>query len=80
MVSKEILENRREISLKLCLQIRNNNFQMINAKSFSDRPYLDGEIKRKFNTLNYLRLLASEKIIAIRVGTLSQIFKSIIGL
>lgn len=61
MVSKEILENRREISLKLCLQIRNNNFLMIKAKNFSDRPYLDSEIKRKFNTLNYLRLLASEK-------------------
>lgn len=34
---------------------------MINAKNFSERPYLDGETKRKFNTLNYLRLLASEK-------------------
>ena len=61
MESKEILENRREISLKLCRQIRQNNFQMINAKNFKDRPYCDGEKKRKFNTLNYLRLLASER-------------------
>ena len=61
MESKEILENRREVGLKLCRQIRQNNFQMINAKNFTERPYWDGEKKQKFNTTNYLRLLASER-------------------
>ena len=61
MGSKEILENRRELGLKLCRQIRQNNFQMIKAKNFSERPYRDGEKKQKFNTTNYLRLLASER-------------------
>lgn len=61
MESIAILENRREVGLKLCQQIRQNNFQMINAKNFSERPYLDGEKKQKFNTTNYLRLLASER-------------------
>lgn len=61
MESTAILENRRYVGLKLCRQIRQNNFQMINAKNFSERPYLDGEKKQKFNTTNYLRLLASER-------------------
>lgn len=61
MGNEELLQNRREISLKLCRQIRQNNFQMIKAKNFEERPYCDGENKRKFNTANYLRLLASER-------------------
>ena len=61
MENEEILENRREIVLALCQHIRQNNFQMIKAKNFSERPYLYGEVKRKFNTLNYLRLLAAER-------------------
>ena len=61
MGNEELLKNRREISLKLCRQIRQNNFQMINVKNFSERPYWDGEKKRKFNTTNYLRLLATER-------------------
>ena len=61
MDNKEILENRQGIILAICQHIRHNHFKLINAKNFSDRPYLVGEIKRKFNTLNYLRLLASER-------------------
>lgn len=61
MGNEELLKNRREISLKLCRQIRQNNFQMIKAKNFAERPYCNGENKRKFNTTNYLRLLASER-------------------
>ena len=56
-----ILENRREVGFKLCQQIRQNNFKLINAKNFLERPYLDGEKKQKFNTTNFLRLLASER-------------------
>ena len=61
MGNEELLKNRREISLKLCRHIRQNSFQMIKAKNFTERPYCDGENKRKFNTANYLRLLASER-------------------
>ena len=61
MDNKEILENRQGIILAICQHIRHNHFKLINAKNFSERPYLDGEIKRKFNTLNYLRLLAAER-------------------
>ena len=76
---EELLKNRREVGLKLCRQIRQNNFQMINAKNFLERPYLDREKKQKFNTTNYLRLLAAEKNIAIRVGILRLIFIKNIG-
>lgn len=62
MQREEIFENRREIGKKLCEQIRQNNFQMINAKNFSERSHYDGEKKYKFSTANYLRLLAAEKI------------------
>ena len=61
MDNKEILENRRKIILDICQHIRLNHFKLMNAKNFSERPYLDGEIKRKFNTLNYLRILAAER-------------------
>ena len=61
MENEELLKNRREISLKLCRQVRQNYFQMIKAKNFAERPYCDGENKRKFNTTNYLRLVASER-------------------
>ena len=61
MENEELLKNRREVGLKLCQQIRQNNFQMINTKNFLERPYLDREKKQKFNTTNYLRLLAAEK-------------------
>ena len=61
MESIAILETRREVGFKLCQQIRQNNFQLINAKNFLERPYLDGEKKQKFNTTNYLKLLASNR-------------------
>ena len=61
MDNKEILENRRKIILDICQHIRLNHFKLMNAKNFSERPYLDGEIKRKFNTLNYLRILAADR-------------------
>lgn len=61
MGNEELLKNRKEISLKLCRHIRQNSFQMLKAKNFKERPYCDGENKRKFNTTNYLRLLASER-------------------
>ena len=61
MDSKEILGTRREVGLRLCRQIRQNNYQMIKAKNFLERPYWYGEKKQKFNTTNYLRLLASER-------------------
>ncbi|MBR6012340.1 MAG: hypothetical protein IK062_00985 [Selenomonadaceae bacterium] len=44
MDSKEILENRQKIILDICQHIRHNHFKLINAKNFSERPYLDGEI------------------------------------
>lgn len=56
-----MLESRRSIVLKLCRHIRQNNYQMIKAKNYSERPYCDGEKKYKFNTANYLRLLATER-------------------
>ena len=34
---------------------------MINAKTFSERPYYAGNKNYKFNTANYLRLLAAER-------------------
>ena len=43
MENEELLKNRREVGLKLCRQIRQNNFQMINTKNFLERPYLDRE-------------------------------------
>ena len=61
MESIAILENRREVGFKLCQQIRQNNFQLINAKNFLEQPYWDGEKKQKFNTTNYLKLLASNR-------------------
>ena len=60
MENEELLKNRREVGLKLCRQIRQNNFQMINTKNFLEPPYWDREKKQKFNTTNFLRLLASE--------------------
>ena len=62
MKKEEIFENRREISKKICEQIRKNNGQMINAKNFSERPYYEGAKRYKFSTANYLRLLSSENI------------------
>ena len=61
MDSKEILGTRREVGLKLCRQIRQNNFQLIKAKNFLERPYYDGDQKYKFSTANYLRLLAAKR-------------------
>lgn len=62
MNQEELFENRKAVSLKLCEQIRQNNYQLIKAKYFKERPYSDGEKKYKFNTANYLRILAAEKI------------------
>lgn len=61
MQKEEVFENRRKISLKLIEQIRRNKGQMINAKTFSERPYYAGNKNYKFNTSNYLRLLAAER-------------------
>ena len=61
MNQEELFENRREVSLRLCEQIRQNNYQLIKAKYFKERPYCDSEKKYKFNNANYLRLLAAEK-------------------
>lgn len=61
MQKEEVFENRRKISLKLIEQIRRNKGQMINAKTFSERPYYAGNKNYKFNTANYLRLLAAER-------------------
>ena len=47
MENEELLKNRREVGLKLCRQIRQNNFQMINTKNFlsdriwTERKYID---------------------------------------
>ena len=62
MTRAEIFENRREVSKKLCEQLRQNDWQMINAKNFLERPYYDGEKKYKFSTANCLRLMSSENI------------------
>ncbi len=62
MTRAEIFENRRDVGKKICEQIRQNDWQMINAKNFSERPYYDGEKKYKFSTANYLRLMSSENI------------------
>ena len=62
MTRAEIFENRREVSKKICEQIRKNDGQMINAKNFSERPYYNGEKKYKFSTANYLRLMSAENI------------------
>ena len=43
MENEELLKNLREVGLKLCRKIRQNNFQLIKAKNFSERPYWDGE-------------------------------------
>ena len=61
MNQEELFENRRAVSLRLCEQIRQNNYQLIKAKYFKERPYCDGEKKHKFNNANYLRLLAAER-------------------
>ena len=62
MTRAEIFENRRDVGKKICEQIRQNDWQMINAKNFSERPYYDGEKKYKFSTANYLRLMSAENI------------------
>lgn len=61
MQKEEVFENRRKISLKLIEKIRRNNGQMINAKTFLERPYYAGNKNYKFSTANYLRLLAVER-------------------
>ena len=61
MQKEEVFENRRRIGFKLIEQIRRNKGQMINAKTFSERPYYAGNKNYKFNTANYLRLLAAER-------------------
>ena len=61
MTQEEIFENRREVGRKICKQIRENNYQMPNAKFFVERPYCDGVKNYKFSAANYLRLMSSEK-------------------
>lgn len=62
MTRAEIFKNRREISKKICEQIRENGGRMLKAKYFSERPYCEGKKNYKFSTANYLRLLSSENI------------------
>ena len=61
MTQEEIFENRREVGRKICKQIRENNYQMPNAKFFVERPYCDGAKNYKFSAANYLRLMSSNK-------------------
>ena len=61
MTQEEIFENRREVGRKICKQIRENNYQMTNAKFFVERPYCDGTKNYKFSAANYLRLMSSDK-------------------
>ena len=61
MQKEEVFENRRKISLKVIEKIRRNNGQMINTKTFLERPYYAGNKNYKFSTANYLRLLAVER-------------------
>ncbi len=61
MTQEEIFENRREVGRKICQQIRENNYQMSNAKFFVERPYCDGAKNYKFSAANYLRLMLSNK-------------------
>ena len=61
MKKEEVFKNRRKISLKLIEKIRRNNGQMINRKTFLERPYYAGNKNYKFSTSNYVRLLAAER-------------------
>ena len=61
MNQEELFENRQAVSLKLCEQIRQTNYQLIKAKYLKERPYSDGEKKYKFNNANYLRILSAER-------------------
>ena len=79
MDSKEILETRRSVGRKLYRRIRQNYFQLIKVKNFSERPYYDGDQKYKFSTANYLRLLAAKKNTAMGADVRLKIFRKNTG-
>lgn len=60
MNSNELFNNRREVAKKICSAIRKNNWQLINARYFLERPFCDCANPYIFSSANFLRLLAAD--------------------